>query len=439
MARDIAGLKREAYESETYNETVSIKVDSQNGSDVPSHISMVHPQLRGDENGMYAPQHMPIGPYHLDRSSPSTKKEKKRCVALLESLCEKRLADVTEELEPLARECYNPDRVGDMSSEDFSNMLLNDGCYLLLFFVDYVSSNDGPPPSDDELPAGVNRNTLVRDTVFLLENQIPFFIMQKLHERVTGGTSAVLDYIAGPVQELLQKMLFISKKPRPAPPPCSHLLDIVHGYFQPAVLPVAKSTEGPCHHRRPTGRWRRAMEYLRYANARFRLREFTDGEESSVLDVELRQGTVWVPRLRIDSNTWTVLRNLMALEEQAAHRRRPVTAYCLFMSQVACTAEDVGLLRRAGIVDHFLSNDEEVARGLADLCNGVVMDVDDSERNYLKTMWHELEKRCDSRVHWFMGWICHGQNMGIAAAVLVALILVACQVMQTVYAAKRRG
>ncbi|CAN6373604.1 unnamed protein product [Urochloa humidicola] len=399
---------------------------------------MVRAQLRGDnDDGIFAPHHMPIGPYHLDRSSPSTDKEKKRCVSMLESLCEKRLADVMEELGPLARECYDADRIGDLTPEEFSNMLLNDGCYLLLFFVDYVSSSDGAPPCDHERPAAVSRNTLVRDTVFLLENQIPFFVLQRLHERVTGGTSSVLDYIAGPVQELLQNMLFISKKPRHVPPPpCSHLLDLVHGYFQPAVVPVpaSKSMEKQRRHR-PTGRWRRATEYLRYANARFVLQEFADGKEYSVLHVELRRGMVWIPRLRIDSNTWTVLRNLMALEEQAANRRRPVTAYCLFMSQVACTAEDVGLLRRSGIVDHFLSNDGEVARGFADLCNGVVMDVDDSERNYLKTMWHELEERCDSRVHRFMGWLCQGQNMGIATAFLAALILVVCQVMQAFYAA----
>ncbi|CAO2150202.1 unnamed protein product [Urochloa humidicola] len=447
MGRDIGGLQHEAaYESSQTckQNTVSIKV--RHGSDVGPHISMVRAQLRGhNDDGIFTPHYMPIGPYHLHRSSPSTDKEKKRCVCLLESLCEKRLADVTEELEPLARECYDADRVSDMTQEQLSNILLNDGCYLLLFFVDYMSGTGGgaPPLCDDhERPAAaVSRNTLVRDTVFLLENQIPFFVLQSLHERVTGGTSSVLDYIAGPVQELLQKMLFISNKPRHAPPPpCSHLLDLVHGYFQPAVVPMpaVKSME-KLRCRRPSGRWRRATEYLRYANTRFRLREFADDEESSVLDVELQRGTVWVPRLRIDSNTWTVLRNLMALEEQAAHRRRPVTAYCLFMSQVACTVEDVELLRRAGIVDHFLSNDGEVARGFADLCNGVVMDVDDSERNYLKTMWHELEERCDSRVHRFMGWLCQRQNLGIAAAFLAALILVVCQVMQTFYAATARG
>ncbi|CAN6363682.1 unnamed protein product [Urochloa humidicola] len=319
-------------------------------------------------------------------------------------------------------------------------MLLNDGCYLLLFFVDYVSGNDdggaSPPYAcDQERPAAVSRNTLVRDTVFLLENQIPFFVLQRLHERVRGGTGSVLHYIAGPVQEVLQKMLFISKKQRSAPPQCSHLLHLLHGYLQPAVVPAAKTT---ARRHRPTGRWRRATEYQRYANVRFRLRELVDDKECSVVDVELRGGTIWIPHLRIDGNTWTILRNLMALEEQAAdHHRRPVTAYCLFMSQVACTAEDVGLLRRAGIVDHFLRNDKQLSQGFADLCNGVVMDVDDSDRNYLKNMWHELEERCSTPVNSLMGFFLdkYGDNLFESLVFSVIVLRFVFEGMQAVYAA----
>jgi hypothetical protein len=109
------------------------------------------------------------------------------------------------------------------------------------------------------------------------------------------------------------------------------------------------------------------------------------------------------------------------------------------MSQLACTAEDVQLLRRAGIVDHFLGNDEQLSKDLAGLCKGVVIDVDDLDRNYLKPLWHQLEKRCHSRAQIFMGWFRHGQNWEITAAFLLALIVIACQVTQTFYAVARGG
>ncbi|XP_066354632.1 UPF0481 protein At3g47200-like [Miscanthus floridulus] len=419
-------------------------------------ISMVRAQLRGVDDDTYAPHYVPIGPYHRNRSSPGIEKEKVRSAGWLQCLSEEHakagLTGLMEELEPLARQCYDADGISDMRPEQLSSLLLNDGCYLLLLFVDYVSitsNRSSPAPGDDgRLPPApvISGNTLVRDTIFLLENQIPLFVLQRLHERVTGGTSSILDCMAEPVQEILHKLLFISKKPRPAPPTCSHLLHLVHAYLQPrAPPPPAAEEENTAvawrrsRRRRLTGRWRLATEYQRYANVRFKPRDFEDHMESSVLDVQHDRGTLRIPRVRIDSNTWTVLRNLMALEEQAQYRRRSVTAYCLFMSQVACTAVDVELLRRAGIVDHFLNNDEQAAQGFADLCRGVVMDVDDLERNYLKPLWHELEERYESRVEQLMGWFRQGQNVLIAATFVVVVILVACQVIQTFYAAAGRG
>lgn len=417
-------------------------------------ISMVRTQLRGLDDDTYAPHYVPIGPYHRNRSSPGIEKEKVRSAGWLQFLSEEHakagLTGLMEELEPLAKQCYDADAISDMTPEQLSSLLLNDGCYLLLLFVDYVSitSNRSPPaPGDDGRPPPapvISGNTLVRDTIFLLENQIPLFVLQRLHERVTGGTSSILDCMAEPLQEILHKLLFISKKPRPAPPTCSHLLHLVHDYVQPRPPPLACEENTAAARRRRsrrrlTGRWRLATEYQRYANVRFKPRDFEDDTESSVLDVQHDRGTLWIPRLRVDSNTWTVLRNLMALEEQAQYRRRPVTAYCLFMSQAACTAVDVELLRRAGIVDHFLNNDEQAAQGFADLCRGVAMDVDDLERNYLKPLWHELEERYCSRAQRIMGWFRQGKNVLIAATFVVVVILVACQVIQTFYAAAGHG
>jgi hypothetical protein len=371
------------------------------------------------------------------------------------------LTGVVEKLEPQVRACY-PDGIGHVTPQELSTMLLRDGCFLLSCMVRYLPRRNNeadirlalsPSRSKDGDPAartvrgdvqdggsllfgGVDNNTVVRDTVFLVENQIPFFVLQKIHERVKGDTtSSVLEPIADYVQKVLQAQLYISKKMRPAPPqmsPPSHLLHLVHFYLRQTGPPqLAMEVSAP---RPPMSRWRRAMEYRRYGNVRFRRREFKNGDEWTFLDVRLHGGTLWVPRLRVDSMTWTVLRNLMALEEHMS--RRPVTAYCIFMSQVAGTVEDVKLLVHSGIVEHFLASDEQVAHGFANLCNGVVMDVNNIDRNYLMPTWHDMQKRCANRVHWFMGWFCQCKTIGIIAALLVALIVIACQVTQTFYAVR---
>ncbi|XP_022679848.1 uncharacterized protein LOC101762904 isoform X2 [Setaria italica] len=383
-------------------------------------ISKVRDPVRAGDVNSYTPHSVPIGPYHASCSSPRIEKEKLCCVGFFQSLSEDQtkggLTGLAEKLEPLARACY-PDGVGHMTPEELSTMLLRDGCFLLACMVDYAdnklahssTSKDRDPAQtvggdvqDGGSFSGGDNNTVVRDTVFLVENQIPFFVLQKIHERVTGDTtSSALESIADYVQEVLQ----------PTSPP-------------PAMEENAA--------RPRTGRWRRATEYCKYGNVRFKRRVFQDNEKWTFLDVRLQGGTLWVPRLRVDNMTWTVLRNLMALEEQIS--RRPVTAYCLFMSQVAGTVEDVKLLVHSGIVEHFLASDEQVAQDFADLCKGVVMDVDNIDRNYLMPMWHEMQERCENRVHRFMGWFCQFKNLVIIIVLLVALIIIACQVTQTFYA-----
>ena len=62
-----------------------------------------------------------------------------------------------------------------------------------------------------------------------------------------------------------------------------------------------------------TGPWLRATEYRRNADLRFKPRAFGANQAWTILDVDLDGGSLLIPRLRVDSNTWTLLRNLMAL------------------------------------------------------------------------------------------------------------------------------
>ena len=128
----------------------------------------------------------------------------------------------------------------------------------------------------------------------------------------------------------------------------------------------------------------------------FKRREFEAGVES-ILDVSLQGGTLLIPCLQIDGNTWTILRNLMALEEQMSER--PVTTYCVFMSQLARQAEDVEFLEHEGIIINFLGNNEVVVQGFSNLCEGVIND----KPSYLYDIWHTLDKRSKSAWNKFMG------------------------------------
>ncbi|KAM0824391.1 hypothetical protein ACQ4PT_070233 [Festuca glaucescens] len=313
----------------------------------------------------------------------------------------------------------------------------------------------------DRQNTGSSDNTVVRDILYLLENQIPLFVILEILEcsRAQGEEASALECIAGPVEEVLQKQLYISNKCRTPSSP-THLLDLVHSYLtsQPTSTVWVDTPTGWCrwrrateYHRRygsqqqptptstvqeepPTGRWRRATEYRRYADLQFKPRSFDAAEEWTILAVRLHGGSLSIPHLRVASHTWTLLRNLMALEEHM--EARPVTAYCYFLSQVACMAEDVELLRSAKVIEHFLGSDESAAQGFASLCHGVALDIDRPERNYLKPMWHHMEKRCGVRAHNFKGFFRekYCSNVFYPVVFFIAFIVFGCQVVQSIYA-----
>ena len=72
-----------------------------------------------------------------------------------------------------------------------------------------------------------------------------------------------------------------------------------------------------------------------------------------------------------------------------------------------------------------MGNDEQVSNAFGCLCKGVVTDVEDLNKNYLKPVWHQMENRCESRRQRLMGWFLNGQKWEITAAFLLAVILIA--------------
>uniref|UniRef100_A0A0E0LZK1 Uncharacterized protein n=1 Tax=Oryza punctata TaxID=4537 RepID=A0A0E0LZK1_ORYPU len=311
----------------------------------------------------------------------------------------------------------------------------------------------------------------VRDVVYLLENQIPFFILEKVFELVHVGNSGedqdqhtqtcnfgdggsgssssstvVVDGFVRLVRSLLQPQCYSRVELDIATIRPCHLVHLLHMHFRSTSLtPTAAApatggdnTDGATARPAPATvyRWRGATQY-HAAGVRFKSRPL-DGDARCVLDVELRRLTLHVPTLTVDNNTWRILGNLMALEQNNPRLGSHVTAYCLFMSQLAGTASNVALLASKGVVVHFMATDKDVADGFASLCRGVALDVDDARRNYLQPTWERMERWYSNRP---VNWMAllrrrHLSNPPVAIALLAAITGLICQVVQAVYAVK---
>ncbi|KAF0892039.1 hypothetical protein E2562_012510 [Oryza meyeriana var. granulata] len=419
----------------------------------------------------YVPQFVSIGPYHRTGNLVRGADKVSYLHAVLSAAAAYSGAPLDLEvyltemalLEGRVRSCYA--QSVDIPSREFVRMLLLDACYILVRFGDVLGRRPEPPaataanglaqagnrvvPSEEKRKAAVvdqrEAVAVVRDVFYLAENQIPFFVVDKIHQLTfLDSKTPALEAIARYAHDLLRWTEYTVATPTVVAPPAlrpepANLLHLLHMHFTPTVLSSVKGSRGVFGGGRPVGRWRTATECY-FAGVKFKRRALSTngGGARSILDVKVSRGggTLQVPRLNIDAETWRLLRNLMALEQSnPSGAGSHVTAYCVFMSQLACTARDVELLSRRGVIVHGLGNHGEVADLFANLCKGAVFDFDDAYQNYLRPACQTLERRFRSRPRRWMAWLKQKYfiNPWLAAGLAAAAIGLVCTVIQAVY------
>ncbi|CAL4998346.1 unnamed protein product [Urochloa decumbens] len=417
-------------------------------SGCPIVIAQVGELTRNVDPAEYVPQHVAIGPYHRTTDSPHLARddEKLRCLAAVMSAATAGMTlevylDELARIEARARSCY-AHTFEHLDGAEFVRMLLLDTCYLLVRFGRLAARSGNAGGEVSAARGGAMESVaVVRDTLYLAENQIPFFVVDMVY-RLTApdaGVSAA-DAIAAYVRELLRRQLYSVSTPAVAAPPGpGNLLHLLHMHLTPVALspPCTTVAGAGSGKRRRFGRWRTATEY-HCAGVGFRPRPLGGkggGGARSILDVRLdaRGGVLEMPRLNLDAETWRLLRNLTALEQSnPAAAGSHVTAYCVFVSQMACTARDVELLSRRGVIAHGMGSHGEVAELFADLCKGVVFGADG---NYLHATWLAVEGRFRSRPRRWAAWLMlkYFSNPWLAVGLAAAAVGLVCTVVQAVY------
>ncbi|RCV30818.1 hypothetical protein SETIT_6G126200v2 [Setaria italica] len=429
-------------------------------------ISWVNEQIREAKPGEYMPLHVPIGPFHRDPSHWMQHWKRHLLYRALPGAGEqqreqalRRYLEAMAAVEVRARRCYDGTFSG-IDSEAFACMLLLDGYFVLSCF-ELAGSNTGGDAgghgSQESRPREFEAYR--RDVIFLLENQVPLFVLEDIHRLVVtygenDNSSVVVQGIASHIEKRLLQLMMLHDTVtyRTVMPnfrgesPC-HLLHLLYEYFRPADRrrrsrsgqPNCSRTAAVAHVAVPVvtkPRWRSATYYYA-AGVRFAKRKLDGNEVRSILDVDVKDGTLHVPCLMVDANAMTILRNMVALEQHnPGIGSRHVTAYCFFLSQVASTEEDVRLLSSKGIIEHGLRTDSAVANGFAGLCTGVALNMTNPD-SYLKPIQDDLEVLCQSRWRKSMAWLRHTKcnNILMALAVLGAVILFVCTVEQSLFAA----
>ncbi|KAH9674645.1 transmembrane protein [Citrus sinensis] len=108
-------------------------------------------------------------------------------------------------------------------------------------------------------------------------------------------------------------------------------------------------------------------------------------EEASLLDINFKErkrlgipclkvAELQIPRIEVDDCTESLMRNLMALEQCHYPRETIVCNYVDFMDTLINTDEDVDKLAEAGIISNSLGGSARIAKMFNDLCLEITLD-----------------------------------------------------------------
>ncbi|KAI6681375.1 hypothetical protein NL676_035256 [Syzygium grande] len=182
--------------------------------------------------------------------------------------------------------------------------------------------------------------------VLLLENQVPFFVLENLYNLTVLRTTVTffkLSYeyfkyalhgheLAGTRSQVL------------------HLVDYVRAPQLPSF------PRGMMSKQAKKFELTRSAKELHEVGVKFRQAEGT----SSVLDVIFRDGTLVMPHLVVHEWTEVYFRNMIAYE-QCHHDYNYISSYAVLMDRPIDTPKDIDILIRRGMLENQLGSTEDVA------------------------------------------------------------------------------
>ncbi|KAJ4826968.1 hypothetical protein Tsubulata_008834 [Turnera subulata] len=321
-----------------------------------------------------------------------------------------------ERLDRQVRACYSESI--KFTTHELARILLVDGCFILELFLRFSLKNlrlkDDPVFNTSWIIS-----TLQRDLA-LLENQIPFFVLQWLFDVAVMKTDIAQEVSNLPELALafFKSILYRNQESVQSISRSQffHLLGLIHDSYLPPQ---------PAHIQD-----RHAMSTQPFVYSASSLREvgihFKRDTTRSQFDLLFERGVLKIPPLLIHESTDSIFRNLIAFEQIFHGSSQFVTSYFIFMAYLVSTDSDTELLEHKGIIENhmggwenasFLFNDmsKQVVLGdfhLAQLCREL--------NQYNRTAWDKYETTL-KRVYFRTPWTVIAL---IASCALLLLVLV---------------
>lgn len=344
-------------------------------------IYKVPERLRRKNEEAYTPQVVSIGPLHHGKENLRAMEEHKK--RYLRDFLNRTREGVNfphyiqgiKEEEHRLRDFYAESIA--CGSDEFATIVLVDAAFVIEFLLRYhdiyheddnsQGKDDYSQDKDDYI---FNNPVMLGDVLpdlLLLENQLPFFILQELFNTLSSPQR----------HSLLEISYFFFKtqidsngkkdKFKNICSPGENEQEVKHFVDLMRILILCQHSASKIEKKYNSTAVPNVTELLQ-AGAKIE-----EGTGSSLLDIEFSGGILKIPKLRVDDTTYLKLRNLLAFEQCHHGEEDYIANYVFLMKRLVKTPEDVQLLVEKGIIDNWLADTQKVCTLLWDLGTGMMV------------------------------------------------------------------
>jgi hypothetical protein len=345
-------------------------------------IYRVPTDLRKVNEKAYTPQHISIGHFHHGDERLETMEKLK--MTYFKKFVQKAALNVEDlvsfikDSEVAVRHCYS--HISKLSSDDYVKMIMLDASFIIVFFLTCK-----PKEWTDEEDLTPRVISTLRKDIRLLENQLPFFVIDKIYNFAFASCSNLPSFTKLAIRFFAQSnSREISLDPNLK---IRHFVDLL----RTSLLPQSISEGQPKRNRGKKVKHLYTTSQLDEAGVKFKM-----GSSKCLFHLDFTKGVLEIPHFKLNNNSESLFRNLMALEQCHYPFDDYFTDYIRILTFLIDTPKDVDFLVRKKILSNCLGNSNAVTT----LVNNLWRQIFISEVNsYYCHLCKDLNTFCEVRRH----------------------------------------
>ncbi|KAK2441189.1 UPF0481 protein [Trifolium repens] len=440
-------------------------------------IFNVPEELREANEDAYKPNHISIGPLHIGATRNLHLMEETKWRYMNEFLQRQGTkAEQNTRLNDFGLDILNLNNVicasyggsnnnivQETNSHEITKIMIVDGCFLLELLIkldDYMINpitykNDSILKTEEKIISVLN-------DIAMLENQIPFLVLKKLHRKVfpDHDLKIEVDYRVG---RIVCKAFGYAEEDITG---VAHILNLMH------LSTVKHSQQQQQQHEGKKAKLELlcCATKLRASGVKIRAKpNSTNQNKHKLVDMfdfdicfHAGPGELEIPPLYIKETTEVKWRNLIAWEQSKIGITSKYTSYALFFNGLICCEHDIELLNEKKVIINEMNKSNEdllalfrtISKGAEQMDSSYTEICEKLSQHYKKRMkvtkmlqkwpilvWHHCRRILDIIVYYGRNWYNilihdHIPTVWKLIGILAAILLLVLTMMQTIYSSR---